>query len=270
MSKRDFSPIAASLVLIAALFLLTITSLEGQPGRFFLGTADARPTEIGADGTTYMRVGPTGAITFPNSATMTLPSGTAVTGQVLTLPQINDTSSDHQYVFAVSELAADRTVTLPLLTGADTFTFNNFAATLANKTLTSPVINTSITGTADDWSTPAFNAADYDAAGAETWTVEEADVVVRRQRSFGSQACFSVVLNTTSVSGAAATLSMATGITAAASGQSTMNLVDDSATSIGIVSWTASSATVTFSEIASAWGAATNTTAVRGSWCMEI
>ena len=53
---------------------------------------------------------------------------------VLTTPQINDTSADHQYVFAVSELSADRTVTLPQLTGNDTFVFAVHAATLTNKT----------------------------------------------------------------------------------------------------------------------------------------
>jgi len=57
------------------------------------------------------------------------------TGTVLTLPQVNDTSSNHQYVFAVSELVADRTVTLPLLTGNDTFVFADFIQTLTNKTL---------------------------------------------------------------------------------------------------------------------------------------
>jgi hypothetical protein len=59
-----------------------------------------------------------------------------LTSPVLTTPQINDTSADHQYIFAVSELAADRTVTLPLLTGNDTFVFADFTQTLANKTLT--------------------------------------------------------------------------------------------------------------------------------------
>jgi hypothetical protein len=59
---------------------------------------------------------------------------------VMTLPQINDTSSDHQYVFAVNELAADRTVTLPLLTTNDEFVFKDHAVTLTNKTLTSPTI----------------------------------------------------------------------------------------------------------------------------------
>jgi len=49
-----------------------------------------------------------------------------LTSPVLTTPQINDTSKDHQYVFAVSELSADRTVTLPLLTGNDEFVFKDF------------------------------------------------------------------------------------------------------------------------------------------------
>lgn len=66
----------------------------------------------------------------------------SASGLVLTLPQINDTSSDHQYVFTVSELTANRNVTLPLLTGNDEFTFNDHAQTLTNKTLTSPVLTT--------------------------------------------------------------------------------------------------------------------------------
>ncbi len=70
-----------------------------------------------------------------------------LTSPVLTLPQIDDTSEDHQYVFAVNELSADRTVTLPLLTGNDTFTFNDFAATLTNKKLTKPKIITDISDT---------------------------------------------------------------------------------------------------------------------------
>lgn len=55
------------------------------------------------------------------------------TSAVLTTPQINDTSSDHQYVFVVSELVADRNVTLPLLTTDDVFVFEAFAQTLTNK-----------------------------------------------------------------------------------------------------------------------------------------
>ena len=80
------------------------------------------------------------------SATQTLTNKT-LTSPVITTPQINDTSADHQYVFAVSELTADRTVTLPLLGGNDEFTFNGHTQTLTNKTLTSAVLNGSISGT---------------------------------------------------------------------------------------------------------------------------
>lgn len=98
-------------------------------------TADRTITLPDADGTVIL-----------TTATQTLTNKT-LTSPVLTTPQINDTSSDHKYVFAVNELAANRTVTLPLLTGNDTFTFNNHTQTLTNKTLTSPIINTPRVGT---------------------------------------------------------------------------------------------------------------------------
>ena len=66
--------------------------------------------------------------------TQTLTNKT-LTSPVLTTPQINDASSDHQYIFAASELTADRTVTLPLLTGSDVFVFESHAQTLDNKTI---------------------------------------------------------------------------------------------------------------------------------------
>ena len=66
------------------------------------------------------------------------------TGTV-TLPKavnIKDTSADHEYQLGVSELAANRTVTLPLLTGNDEFVFKAHTQTLTNKTLgTGSVIN---------------------------------------------------------------------------------------------------------------------------------
>ena len=73
---------------------------------------------------------------------------------VLTTPQINDSAADHQYVFAVGNLAADRTVTLPVLTGGDTFVFNAHAQTLTNKTIVagdntlSGVVNAHLSGSA--------------------------------------------------------------------------------------------------------------------------
>ena len=82
-----------------------------------------------------------------DSASQTLINKT-LTSPVLTTPQINDTSADHQYIVAVNELIADRTITLPLLTGNDTFVFEGHTQTLTNKTLTSPVLNTPRVGTA--------------------------------------------------------------------------------------------------------------------------
>jgi len=85
----------------------------------------------------------TSAQTLTNK-TLTSPAVTGLTGTlaspVITTPQINDTSSDHQYITAVSELAADRTVTLPLLTGNDEFVFKDHTQTLTNKTLTTPYL----------------------------------------------------------------------------------------------------------------------------------
>ena len=86
----------------------------------------------GALGTWYEAVSTAGAQTLTNKT---------LTSPVLTTPQINDTSANHQYVFAVSELAADRTVTLPLLTGNDTFVFEAHTQTLTNKTLTTPTVS---------------------------------------------------------------------------------------------------------------------------------
>tara|TARA_B100000497_G_scaffold116739_1_gene141384 strand:- start:417 stop:1433 length:1017 start_codon:yes stop_codon:yes gene_type:complete len=65
-----------------------------------------------------------------------------ITSPILTTPQINDTSADHQYIVAVSELAADRIITLPLLTGNDEIVFKDHTQTLTNKTFSSPNLTT--------------------------------------------------------------------------------------------------------------------------------
>jgi hypothetical protein len=57
------------------------------------------------------------------------------THKAFTAVQINDTSGDHQYIVIVSELTADRNVTLPLLAGADEFVFKDHAVELKNKTI---------------------------------------------------------------------------------------------------------------------------------------
>jgi len=75
--------------------------------------------------------------TLVGKATTDVLTNKTLTSPVLTTPQINDSAANHQYIFGVADLAANRTVALPLLTGNDTFTFNAFAATLTNKTIDS-------------------------------------------------------------------------------------------------------------------------------------
>ncbi len=93
-----------------------------------------------------------------------------LTSPVLTTPQINDTTADHQYVFAVSELAADRTVTLPLLTGNDTFVFADFTQTLTNKTLTAPTIASPVVTESIGASTSAAGSTSADAGALPAGT----------------------------------------------------------------------------------------------------
>ena len=75
-----------------------------------------------------------------DSASQTLTNKT-LTSPILTSPQINDTSATHRYTVVPAELVANRNIRLPLLTDSDTFTFNSHTATLSNKTLTAPVLN---------------------------------------------------------------------------------------------------------------------------------
>ena len=91
-----------------------------------------------------------------------------LTSPVLTTPQINDTTADHQYVFAVSELTADRTVTLPLLGGNDEFVFKDHAQTLTNKTI--DLDSNTLTGTLTEFNTALQGDSFVSLTGNETLT----------------------------------------------------------------------------------------------------
>jgi len=76
-------------------------------------------------------------------------TGTVILPKTL---EIQDTSADHQYVLAVSELAADRTITLPLLAASDTFVFADFIQTLTNKRITKRPVAVTVSAT-PTWNT---------------------------------------------------------------------------------------------------------------------
>lgn len=111
-------------------------TVTGSPitasGTINLAVANIAGTKITYSGGGDLDTAVAAAATVTGTETLT---NKTLTSPVLTTPQINDTSLDHQYIVAPSELTADRTVTLPLLTGADEFVFKDHAVTLTNKTI---------------------------------------------------------------------------------------------------------------------------------------
>lgn len=59
----------------------------------------------------------------------------------LTTPWIADSTGGQFYKVVVSNLSADRNVTMPLLTASDTFVFEAHIQTLSNKTISAPTIS---------------------------------------------------------------------------------------------------------------------------------
>jgi len=137
-------------------------------GLEFEGDSDAHETILTVVNPTADRT-----ITLPNatgtvildSTTQTLTNKT-LTSPVLTTPKINDTSSNHKYVFVASELVADRNVTLPLLTGNDEFTFNAHTQTLTNKTI--DLTDNTLSGTTAEFNTALSDGSFATLAGSET------------------------------------------------------------------------------------------------------
>lgn len=112
----------------------------------------------------------------PTSVTFLLSALRTLIGENLDGVKINDTSDDHQYVLAVSELTANRTITLPLLAGNDVFVFADFIQTLTNKRITKRVASTTDDATAvidsdsydEYYLTAVANATEFSITGTPT------------------------------------------------------------------------------------------------------
>ena len=89
---------------------------------------------------------PSLSTTLPSA--LTIPGALLTASPQLTTPKIADSAGGQFYNFAVSNLTADRTVTLPLLAADDTFVFANFTQTLNNKTLVGANLSLDDTGSA--------------------------------------------------------------------------------------------------------------------------
>ena len=145
-------------------------------------TSDSGTIDIDLDSETLTVAGGTGLSSSATGTTVTLAIDSTVatltgtqtltnktlTSPVMTTPQINDTSADHQYVFAASELAADRTVTMPLLTGNDQFTMDAHASTLTNKSI--DLGTNTLTGSLAEFNTALQSESFAGLAAAQTLT----------------------------------------------------------------------------------------------------
>jgi hypothetical protein len=99
-------------------------------GNLVLGAAF---TTTPANAVTLTTTGATD-VTLPTTGTIATLSGSeTLVNKTLTLPKINDTSENHTYNFAVSELTANQTITLPALTANDTFAFLAHSQVFTNK-----------------------------------------------------------------------------------------------------------------------------------------
>ena len=129
--------------------LITIKDSAGTGAIIFEGTStdDFETKLMASNPTTVDKTiqlpDATGIIVLQDT-TDTLTNKT-LTSPILTTPQINDTSADHQYILVPGELSADRNINIPILTDSDTLVFANNTQTLNNKTITSPKIGGGIT-----------------------------------------------------------------------------------------------------------------------------
>ena len=129
-------------------------------------------TIAGGTGLTSSASGNTATLAIDSTVTTLTGSQTltnkTLTSPVFTTPQINDSSADHQYVIAVSELTADRTVTLPLLTGNDQVTMDAHTSTLTNKTI--DLASNTVTGSLSEFNTALQSESFVGLAATQTLT----------------------------------------------------------------------------------------------------
>ena len=130
--------------------LMSLIDFDSDAIVFEGRTADNFETRLRADDPTAdheVRIPNYSGALVMDSATQTLANKT-LTSPIMSTPSIDDSSGAHKYLVSVNALSADRTITLPLLTDDDEFTFNTHTATLKNKTLQSPQINSPRIGNA--------------------------------------------------------------------------------------------------------------------------
>lgn len=124
------------------------------------------------------------------------------------------------------------------------------------------------------WTTPAFSAGDFTASGSQTWTVEEADVVVYAYIIQGKIMTVVFRLDSTTVGGSASyglRIKIPDSKVATKTMYNTVYVSDNTTKSVGLVNTIASAAYLEITLLTGAnWAAATNATSVMGQISFEI
>jgi len=132
--------------------------------------------ELGHASDTTIARSSAGTVTIEGKIVLTEDNSVPITNKILTLPKIYDSSSTNTYNFAVNELSSDRTITLPLLTGNDTFIFADYTQTLTNKTFTDST--TSFQDNTDNSKKMQFELSGISASNTRTVTIPNANTVI--------------------------------------------------------------------------------------------
>lgn len=141
---------------ISAVVVPTISSSITFTNKTINGANNTLTVRLASDVSGNLSVGNLNSGTSASSATFWRGDGAWIDpwiSPVLTTPQLNDTSADHQYITAVSELSADRIVTMPVLIAGDTFVFANHIQAFAGKTV--DLGTNTVTGTKAEFNTAA-------------------------------------------------------------------------------------------------------------------
>jgi hypothetical protein len=135
-------------------FDLASLSLTATSNQIVLGTGTTTTINVVAPASSSIYTLPDLGTTADFVLTAGVQSITGV--KTFTTPQIKDTGAN-SYNFVPSALGASRNITLPALGANDTFVFESFGQTLANKTLATPVITGQATAPLGTAGAPSYS-----------------------------------------------------------------------------------------------------------------
>jgi hypothetical protein len=255
---------------------ITVTNGNGVSGApTFSFPANIKPQSITLSGT-----GNAGFLDFPYQSG-SVPVGSSAIRAYADLSERLAFLKPNGSTFKLDPTALTGTRIFDFPDVSGTFTLSAATQTLTNKTLTSPVltapvINGVITGTAMNWTTPTFSAADYSGTGGMTWTVASGNVTTSRYIVIGKTMTYIFTIASTSVGGVVSSelrIAIPGGYTAANRATQALGLIVDNGTRITAYGDTVGAANTYIAIVKHAgtnWTASAANTFVYGQITFEV